>query len=349
MLAATPCSADALCLGSCSTGLGDLRCASQLGNSPCALDGCISDCIAIGRIDSSCDPATVWLLPPPGFDPNLGASLTGALADLITIRDSRGGPALDEASRWRDRLSSNANTAAGALETAQKVVDLLSAAMRGAQTVLDAIGPARQGTLPDSGPPGITCDIEKSPGLLPLIDDFDDGDARLLPNDGRDGSWSVGQDGTGTLTTPVPPVPAEGGSNGTGFAMRLAGSGFSQWGANLNLEFRNGAAPYDASAHRGIRFSARGTGKLRVIFMQQNLAPGHLCSTCDTASGECGQLYSTDLFLSGLWSQYVVDWPILVPPTTLNTPFAQDQLMTIQFEAPAPDPFDIWIDDLSFD
>ncbi|MEO8181283.1 MAG: hypothetical protein ABI895_20800 [Deltaproteobacteria bacterium] len=353
MLPAAPCSAGTLCLGACSTQLSEPRCASQLGNSPCALDGCSSDCTAIGRIDSSCDPATVWLLPPPGLDLALGAVLPGSLADLITIRDSRGGPALDEAKRWRDRLSNNTNTAPGALESAQKVLDLLTAVMNGASAVLDAVGPARQGSVPGGAPsavpPAFSCDIKKSPALVPLIDDFEDGDAQLLLNDGRTGSWSVGQDGTGTLSTPVPPVPADGGANGTGRAMHLAGSGFSQWGANLTLELRSGASPYDASAHRGIRFSARGSGRLRVIFMQQNLAPGHPCSTCDTAGGECGLLYSTDISLSDVWSPIIVDWPILLPPTQISTPFAPDQLMTIQFEAPAPDPFDIWIDDLSFD
>jgi len=108
-------------------------------------------------------------------------------------------------------------------------------------------------------------------------------------------------------------------------------------------------APYDASVHRGIRFWARGTGRLRVIFMQQNLAPGHPCSTCDTSGGECGQLYSTEVSLSDLWSPIILDWPSLLAPTVVNTPFAPNQLMTIQFEAPAPDPFDIWIDELSFD
>jgi hypothetical protein len=38
----------------------------------------------------------------------------------------------------------------------------------------------------------------------------------------------------------------------------------------------------------------------------------------------------------------------LLPPTAIDSPFAPDQLMTIQFEAPAPDPFDFWIDDVSF-
>jgi hypothetical protein len=320
MLAAAACSPGTLCLGNCSTQLGAPRCTSQLGNSPCTPGGCIGDCGVIGRIDSSCDPATAWLLPAPGSSATLTGSLPGSLSELVTIRDARGTPALDEASRWRDRLASNPGTAGATLDSAQKVVDLLGAALNGATTLLGAVGPARQGSLPGSGPPPISCEIEKSPGLLPLIDDFEDGDAQLLPNDGRNGSWSVGQDGSGMITTAIPPVPELGGADGSGRAMHL----------------------------KGIRFAARGFGKLRVILMQQNLAPGHPCSTCETTSGECGQLYSTEILLSSSWSPVIIDWASLQAPTVIDTPFAPDQLMTLQFEMPAPDPFDLWIDDLSF-
>jgi hypothetical protein len=348
MLPPPACSPGTLCLGKCSSQLGELRCSSQLGQSPCALDGCSSDCSAIGRVDLSCEPATAWLLPPPGLDAALAGALPGSLADLITLRDARSPVALDEASRWLDRVSSDPYTVPATLASAQATVDRLRAVLGNATNVLAAVGPARQSNATGSVPPALVCDVKKSPGLAPLIDDFEDGDAQLLPNDGRNGSWSVGQDGSGVLTTPVPPVPGNGGISGTGRALHLAGSGFSEWGANLNLELRSGASPYDASVHRGIQFSALGPGKLRVTFMQQNLAPGHPCSSCDTASGECGQLYSTEVFLTAVWNAYSISWPILVPPTAIATPFAPDQLMTIQFEAPAPDPFDFWIDDVSF-
>jgi hypothetical protein len=86
-----------------------------------------------------------------------------------------------------------------------------------------------------------------------------------------------------------------------------------------------------------------------VIFMQQNLAPAHPCSTCNTASGECGLLYSTELAINDAWSQYTVDWTSLTPPTVIDTPFAPDQLMTIQFEVPAAAALDLWLDDVSFE
>jgi len=85
------------------------------------------------------------------------------------------------------------------------------------------------------------------------------------------------------------------------------------------------------------------------IAVQQNLAPGHPCSTCDAAGGECGLLYFTDISLSDVWSPIIVDWPILLPPTQISTAFAPSQLMTIQFEMPPAGLFDLWIDDLAFD
>jgi hypothetical protein len=60
------------------------------------------------------------------------------------------------------------------------------------------------------------------------------------------------------------------------------------------------------------------------------------------------QVNSIEVSLTAVWNAYSISWPILVPPTAIDTPFAPDQLMTIQFEAPAPDPFDFWIDDVSF-
>jgi hypothetical protein len=350
MLAAPNCTGGALCLGQCSTELGSPRCASALGTSPCAASGCISDCAAIGRVDLRCDSATAWVLSRPGFDPILTANLPGSLADLITIRDARLAPALDEATRLRDRLAGIAGAPAAELASAVADVALLNAVKESVASVLDVMGAPRQGPGPGAGPQMGVCDVFKASGQAPLIDDFEDGNSSALPNDGRSGSWHAGQDGSGFLSTSEPPVPESGGANGTGSALHLSGGGFSGWGANLNLELRNGAFPYDASAYRGISFWARGSGtRLRVIFMQQNLAPAHPCSTCDPASNECGLLYSTELAINDAWNQYTVDWTSVTPPTVIDTPFAPDQLMTIQFEVPAAAAVDLWLDDLAFE
>jgi hypothetical protein len=350
MLAAPTCTGGSLCLGQCSTELGSPRCASPLLTSPCLASGCLSDCAVIGRTDLRCDPAPAWVLSPPGADAASSANLPGSLSTLITIRDARLGPALDETSRLRDRLAGDPAAASTALATAIADVALLTAVQQNVLSVLDAMGPPRRGPGPGSEPQQPFCDVSQASGQEPLIDDFEDGNSSLLPNDGRSGSWHAGQDGTGSLTTTEPPLPELGGVDGAGSALHLSGGGFSEWGANLNLELRNGAFPYDASAYRGIRFWARGSGtRLRVIFMQQNLAPGHPCSTCDPTSNQCGLLYSTELAMTEAWNEYTVDWTSLTPPTVIDTPFAPDQLMTIQFEVPAAAAVDLWLDDVSFE
>ena len=349
MLSAPTCSGGALCLGQCSSELGSPRCGSALGTSPCAASGCISDCAAIGRVDLRCDTATTFVFSRPGFDPTLTANLPGSLTDLITIRDARLAPALDEATRLRDRLAGNPAASGTALASASADVALLNAVKENVATVLQAMGPPRQGPGPGSAPQTPFCDVYKASGQAPLIDDFEDGNSSLLPNDGRSGTWHAGSDQTGFLTTSDPPLPELAGVERAGSALHLSGGGFSSWGANLSLELRSGAFPYDASAYRGISFWARGSGtRLKVIFMQQNLAPGHPCSTCDTATGECGLLYSAEIAINDAWNQYTVDWTSLTPPTVINTPFAPDQLMTIQFEVPAAAAVDLWLDDVSF-
>lgn len=352
-LAPSACSAGSLCLGSCAGERTNTSCTSQLGTSPCSPDGCIGDCGAIGRIDLDCQPATSWVLPPPGQQPSLDPSqvrnVEAALSELISVRDAEAPPALDEATRLIQRLTAAPATPAVTLAQAEAALSLLTAARDGASFFISALGAPRTAL---GGAPPITqpnsCEPFQSPGSAGLIDDFEDGDGYLLPNDGRVGAWHIGQDGTGTLDQSEPPQPVAGGANDSSFALRLSGRGFTNWGANTYFELRAGSSPYDASVHRGIKFWARGSGQLRVILTQQNLAPTHSCSTCAPESGECGLFYSTLVPLSEDWTEHILNWAAFEAPAVILTPLAPDQLMKIEFEAPAPEPVDFWLDDIAF-
>ncbi|MEY4545004.1 MAG: hypothetical protein RL685_1199 [Pseudomonadota bacterium] len=345
------CDTGALCLGGCAGETSNPSCGSPLGTSPCPTNGCVGDCSAIGRVALDCQPATAWLLPGTATDPTLVTHLTTALAELLSVRDAESLPAIDEGTRLLERLGAT-NTSVAALAQAQNALTLLNATRDSASRLIDAVGPTRQG--PTTGNPVMpsqpqtVCQAFQSTGSNGLIDDFEDGNELLLHNDGRAGAWHIGQDGTGTLDQSEPPVPTAGGANDSNFALRLSGSGFTNWGANTYFELRAGAAPYDASAHRGLKFWARGSGDLRIILTQQSLATTHTCSTCVAASGECGLYYSRVVALGSLWSEYVLDWSAFLPPTTLLTPFGPNQLMKIEFESPAPQPVDLWLDDVAF-
>jgi hypothetical protein len=342
-------------MGNCAGEVSSPSCGSPLGNSPCPTDGCIGDCGALGRIDLECQPATAWLLPGTGTDPTLVSSLKDALTDLLSVRDAEGPPAIDEASRLVARLTATPASPPTLLDQAQAALALLSAARASTSLLIDVLGPARQGPttpggpLPDATPtqPQLTCEPFSSPGTSGLIDDFEDGNSLLLPNDGRAGAWHIGQDGTGILDQSEPPLPVAGGVD-SNFALHLSGTGFTNWGANVTFELRAGSAPYDASVHRGLEFWARGSGELHVILSQRNLAPTHVCSTCLAVSGECGQFYSASVSLSSQWSKIILDWSAFTAPVLLLTPFGPDQLMTVQFESPAPAPVDFWLDDVAF-
>jgi hypothetical protein len=353
-LVSSGCSTGALCLGNCTGELVSPTCGSQLGTTPCPTGGCIGDCTAIGRIDLDCKPASAWVLPGAGMDPALVSNLEAALKDLLSARDAESPAAIDEATRLVDRLTAAPATPVATLQQAQAALALLTAARDGSWLSINAMGPPRQGPPTDGSmvaPPiqqPNTCEAFQSLGGNGLIDDFEDGNEYLLPNDGRVGSWHIGQDGTGTLEQSEPPRPTAGGANDSNFALRLSGSGFTNWGANTYFELRAGADPYDASVHRGLKFWARGSGQLRVILTQQSLAPSHPCSTCIAGSSECGLFYSTLVPLNGDWTEHILDWSTFTAPAVILTPLAPDELMKIEFEAPAPDPVDFWLDDVAF-
>ena len=52
--------------------------------------------------------------------------------------------------------------------------------------------------------------------------------------------------------------------------------------------------------------------------------------------------------LSSQWTEQVLDWSAFTAPAVILTPIRPDQLMKIEFEAPAPDRVDFWLDNVAF-
>jgi len=348
MLEAGACSEGTQCLGACSTDFEAATCEGPLMPSPCQLEpGCEGNCHVLAQFGAECTRPTVWLMPRSGQNPELAAALHITLPVLLAIGERQGPMVLDEAVRLRDRMSADPNVIPDELTAVQADVDLLQRLVSRVTAVFLALGPERSSFPAALGP--VSCDVFRATGAPALIDDFEDGDSLVLPNDGRSGGWHTTHDGTGQLLmTSEPPLPTDGGANGTTKALHLSGTGFTGWGAGFGLEFRPNAAPYDASVHQGVHFWAKGVNRLRVILTQANLSPAHACSTCPIAGEECGLFYNTEVFLSDIWTEFFIPWTSLGHTFEGGTAVGPDQLMTLQFETPAAAAVEFWIDEVAF-
>ncbi len=348
-LPAPVCGDGARCLGECAGALTSPSCDGRLGPSPCPAEpGCVGSCQAEAALNVSCDVATVWVMPKPGLDAVLRPSLVGALSTLVNLRDGQSFAALDEATRMLDRSLADPLASVDQVARIESAKALLAAVSSNSTSLLARVGPERAAFMPAPVGAVPACQGLRASGIRPGIDDFEDGDALLLPNDGRDGGWHVSGDGTGTLLVGEPLLPESGGVNGSGKAMHVSGSGFTEWGADLSFDLRKDSARYDASVHQGIKFWARGNNRLRFIVMQANLALGHPCATCVEPASQCGVFYASELSLTDAWTEYSIPWTSLVRDYPGGAAVGPDQLLLLQFEAPALDAFDFWIDDVSF-
>jgi expansin (peptidoglycan-binding protein) len=207
-------------------------------------------------------------------------------------------------------------------------------------------------------------DMAPEPGVEPvaqvdpaLIDDLEDGDALIVPQQGRSGRWTTYNDGTGQQTPAQGAIadPESGGANGSAYAMHTTGSGFTDWGAGLQVDLNNstdgagsGRAAFDASAYDGIRFWARGSGLVRVELSTRATATTDEGGTC---SDNCLDNHGQEITLADSWTEYSVSFSTVVQQGWgLAADFSAADLLAIAFRVNVPDSanFDIWVDDLGF-
>lgn len=224
----------------------------------------------------------------------------------------------------------------------------------------------------DSDPPAqaqqdaehCTEDLVGAVDPLLVIDDLEDGDARIAEIDDRNGSWWLATDMTdGTITPPgdqeAPPERIAGGRCGSKHAMRITGEGFTDWGAALVLSFRfdgDAVAPIDASAYRGVMLWARvgesNASSVRVQFMDRNTYPeGGVCNPDPDASDGCFNGFGSALLpVSEEWRLYKLEFSRMgqrdfgLRTDALDT----SALYAIEIGVVQETVFDFWIDDLWF-
>jgi endoglucanase len=182
------------------------------------------------------------------------------------------------------------------------------------------------------------------------LDDGEDNDNQIKKLGGRDGYWFSFADTWGTTIEPKGQFSfAPGGANGTKLAAhikgRTASSGESIY-AGMGFAFTNPKTPYNAGEAKGIRFWAKGPGRIRFKTPDVNTAPeGDRCTDCYNDFG-------VDIVLQNEWMRYTVPFDKLAqqPGWGDRAPeVSKDKLFAIQwqFSKPGTD-YDIWIDEIEF-
>jgi hypothetical protein len=207
-----------------------------------------------------------------------------------------------------------------------------------------------------------------------LIDDFEDGNGLVFQVDKRNGSWWTAADATGgTLVPaqseltdmPAPPEMLPEPRCGSRYAMRMTGQGFTDWGADLGVALASGTRPngefgtisYDASARTGVDFWARvgdtSTNSVLFLVTDSNSEPdGGVCTVGGGTGKECYDAFGVNLTqLDTTWHHYRIPFSGL---SQRNFGVVADGVVTkavynLTFDfVSATDPFDFWLDDISF-
>lgn len=215
-----------------------------------------------------------------------------------------------------------------------------------------------------AGTSGSECEMDQGPvDPTALIDDMEDGNGALPQISTRNGSWWISTDTSGGMIDPPADAspPAErilGGRCDSEYAMRVTGSGFTEWGAVLTAGFRytTEVESIDASAYRGVRFWARigadHTSPVRVQFQDSHTEPnGGKCNAESTGSDQCYDGFGTELpTISTEWQQFEIDFSTL---GQRGFGFAGDaidtaNLYTVEWNLETNSTYNLWIDDVWF-
>jgi len=190
----------------------------------------------------------------------------------------------------------------------------------------------------------------RAAGSEPLIDDFEDNDARIASLEHRAGFWSASNDNTGKQR-PAPGGPLAmtripGGRGASQFALHTSGNKFTKWGALLAADFSPRRC-YDASAYAGLVFFARGRGSFNVVAKMTQIAPEEFGGSC---THDCYDSHRATIPLTNDWQAHRVTWAELKQNGFgQSVPFDPRSLLSLEFTvAPEQTPFDLWIDDIRF-
>jgi hypothetical protein len=183
-----------------------------------------------------------------------------------------------------------------------------------------------------------------------LIDDLEDGDARVANAAGRSGYWWIAKADHANVTTPA--GPSDGGAEGSKKAVRFAGKTDpkDEWGAAVGANFLESGGFYDASKYAGIAFKIKASKpntSVRVKLPDVSTIPdGGLCGTT------CWNSFGKDLVVGAEWQDVVVKWSELAQQPGWGNPrppsVSVDQLKNVEWAVNQGVEFDVVIHDVRF-
>jgi hypothetical protein len=189
--------------------------------------------------------------------------------------------------------------------------------------------------------------VHRAAGNSPLIDDFEDADARSLATEARGLLWMLHYDFDEqgkTLRFPPAEVRPEGGEDNR-FALHVTGPELRDWGGTTQLPLTESGC-YDASAYAGIHLWLRGPGRILVSIQEVDSTPVRWGGRCKK---DCHRTHSKSVLLDASWQHVVIRWAELRQRGYDTKPLDPTAINSIMLRVDSEDtPFDFWVDDVAF-
>jgi hypothetical protein len=194
-----------------------------------------------------------------------------------------------------------------------------------------------------------------------LIDDAEGRIGLIYSQQGRAGAWYTYDDMSGGEQTLVLHATPGAGSK---HALHVWGDSYTDWGTGLGVSLNQPVgAPlkhaYDASGYTGFRFAYSSKSLMHVVVhtlattstMDAYASGGTCVGDAMTCGGFRTGKNGPELAASSAWTTVDVPFSTLVQPTWSlipTTAFDPSELVSIAFESPGMQRFDLSIDDLTF-
>lgn len=185
-------------------------------------------------------------------------------------------------------------------------------------------------------------------GQTPAIANFDDGALRVLSNEGRGGIWYNYDDGTNGKFT----------QNVEDGALHVSSDGWTGWGAGFGLSIGPWLSDgqrcfYNGDKYAGIRFRAKGKGRIRPIVATRDNLPVTDGGACQGDPNDCYNYPGGYARLTNDWQLFEFPFCAMRPQPVWGgltpSPIKPSELIAIQFALSRDgQDYDFWLDDIEF-